>query len=291
MKIQKLNESQVNEVLLHFKNAKGDFLLNDINNELFVIGVLIDKNDQILGVILAEYKEDIDKLGVIYSVNVREEFQNKSIEEKLLKFAEKELKTKGAKVLFTNIFSETSPNVKFSLRKQSWTPPVLDKTHFIINVKDMHQENWIETNTFPEDFSVKEWNQIYETELESLRNADWYPKHLSPLEAYHFGETSPQTSFWVFHKDEIIGWILSKNVNDEYLFITSLFIKEDRRNHYILRPLLGEVIKNQLKMNIPYACFDVRNKDKKVLKFFKSYFKNYIHNTVEIHSAYKILGR
>ncbi len=185
------------------------------------------------------------------------------IEEKLLKFAEKELKKKGAKVLYTNMFLETNPNVKFSLRKQLWTPPVLDKTHFIINVKDMHKEKWIETNHFPEDFTVKEWNQINENELESLRNADWYPKHLSPFESYHFGEISLKTSFWAFYKDEIIGWIAGNIVNNETLFITSLFFKDDKRNHYILRPLLGEVIKNQIKINIPYACFDVRNKDEK----------------------------
>lgn len=288
MLIQRINESQVNEILLHFNNVKGDFLLKDINNYSFVIGISIGKNDEILGVILAEYKE-LDRMGVVYSVNVREKFQNKNIEEKLLKFAEKELKTKGAKVLYTNIFPDTSPNVKFTLRKQSWTPPVLDKTHFIINVQDMSQEKWIEINTFPEDFSVKELNQIHETELESLRNAEWYPKHLSPLEDFQFGETSPQTSFWVYFKSEIIGWILSTNVNNEYLFITSLFIKEDSRNHYILRPLLGEVIKNQIKLNIPYACFDVRNEDKKVLSFFKSFLKYYINNTIEIHSSYKIL--
>jgi len=44
-----------------------------------------------------------------------------------------------------------------------------------------------------------------------------------------------------------------------------------------------------MRLNIPYACFDVRHKDEKVLKFFKSYLKNYIHNTIEIHSSYKIL--
>lgn len=288
MQIQKLNQTQVKEVLLHFNNVKGDFLLDDVNNETFVIGVSMDKNEEILGVILAEYKV-LDRMGIIYSVNVRANFQHKNIEEKLLKFAEKELKKIGAKVLFTNIFPETSSSVKLSLRNQSWTPPVLDKTHFIINVKDMNEEKWIETNSFPEDFSVKELNQINDSELESLRNADWYPKHLSPLEDFQFGEASPQTSFWVYFKDEIIGWILSTNVNNEYLFITSLFIREDRRNHYILRPLLGEVIKNQIKLNIPYACFDVRHKDIKVLKFFKSFFKYYIHNTIEIHSSYKIL--
>ncbi|KGR82924.1 GNAT family N-acetyltransferase [Lysinibacillus odysseyi] len=290
MQIQKLNQTQVAEVLLHFENVKGDFLLKDINNESFVIGVSIDKNNEILGIIFAEYKE-LDRMGVVYSVNVREKFQNKNIEEKLLKFAEKELKAKGAKVLYTNIFPETSPNVKFTLRKQSWTPPALDKTHFIINVNDMKQEKWIETNTFSEDFSVKELNQIRDTELESLRNADWYPAHLSPLEDFQFGEASTQTSFWLYFKEEIVGWILSTNVNNEHLFITSLFIKEDRRNHYLLRPLLGEVIKNQIKLNIPYACFDVRNEDKKVLKFFKSFFRHYIHNTIEIHSSYKILRR
>ncbi len=194
MPIQRINESQVTEVLLHFNNIKGDFLLKDINNDSFVIGVSIDKNDEILGVILTEYKE-LDRMGVIYSVNIREKFQNKNIEAKLLKFAEKELKAKGAKVLYTNIFPETSPNVKFTLRKQSWTPPLLDKTHFIINVKDMSQEKWIETTTFPKEFAIKALNQIRETELESLRNADWYPKHLSPLENFQFGETSPQTSF------------------------------------------------------------------------------------------------
>ncbi|KOY82314.1 GNAT family N-acetyltransferase [Lysinibacillus macroides] len=288
MQIQKLMQTKVNEVLLYFKNIKGDFLLKDINNNSFVIGVSVDKNDEVLGVIVAEYKE-LGKMGVVYSVNVREKFQNKNIEEKLLKFAEKELKAKGAKVLYTNIFPETSPNVKFTLRKQSWTPPVLDKTHFIINVKGMSQEKWIETNTFPKDFSIKELNQIQEAELESLRNADWYPKHLSPLENFQFGETSSQTSFWIYFKDEIIGWIISRNVNNEYLFITSLFIKEDRRNHYMLRPLLGEVIKNQIQLTIPYACFDVRNEDKKVLNFFKRYFKDYIHHTIEIHSSYKIV--
>lgn len=288
MLIQRLRESQVNEVLIHFNNMKGNFLLNDVNNETFVIAVSMNKNEEILGIILAEYKL-FDRMGVIYSVNVREKFQHKNIEEKLLKFAEKELKNKGTNVLFTNIFPETSSSVKLSLRNQSWTPPVLDKTHFIINVKDMNQEKWIETNTFPEDFSVKELDQIHETELESLRNADWYPPHLSPLEDFQFGETSPQTSFWIYFKDEIIGWILSKNIKNEYIFITSLFIREDKRNHYVLRPLLGEIVKNQIKLNIPYACFDVRNKDEKVLKFFKSISKNYIQNTIEIHSSYKIL--
>jgi len=290
MQIQKLNQSQVNEVLLYFQNVKGDFLLKDLNNESFVVGGAFDKNNEILGVILAEYKE-LDKMGVVYSVNVREKFHNKNIEEKLLKFAEKELKTKGAKVLYTNIFPETSPNVKFTLRKQSWTPPVLDKTHFVINIKDMAQEKWIETNTFPTDFSVKALNQIQESDLETLRNADWYPKHLSPLEDFQFGETSPQTSFWIYSNNEIIGWILSTNDNNEYLFITSLFVKENSRNHYILRPLLGEVIKNQIKLNIPYACFDVRNEDKKVLQFFKHFFKNYLLNTIDIHSCYKILRK
>ena len=288
MLIQRLKESQINEVSLYFNNMKGKFLLNDVNNETFVIAVSMDKNEEILGIILAEYKV-LDRMGFIYSVNVREKFQHKNVEEKLLKFAEKELKNKGANVLFTNIFPETSSSLKFSLRNQSWTPPVLDKTHFIINVKDMNQEKWIETNNFPEDFSVKELNHIHETELESLRNADWYPPHLSPLEDFQFGETSPQTSFWVYFKEEIIGWILSKNINNEYLFITSLFIREDKRNHYVLRPLLGEIVKNQIKLNIPYACFDVRNKDEKVLKFFKSYGKNHIHNTIEIHGSYKLL--
>ncbi|WP_341300411.1 GNAT family N-acetyltransferase [Lysinibacillus sp. FSL H8-0500] len=267
---------------------KGDFLLNNLDNDSFVIGISADKNEEILGLVLAEYKE-LNRMGIIYSVNVRENSQNKNIEEKLLKFAEKELKAKGAKVLYTNIFPETSPNMKFTLRKQSWMPPALDKTHFIISVKDMNQEKWIETSTFPEGFSIKALNQIHEAELESLRNADWYPKHLSPLENFQFGETSPQTSYWIYFKDEIIGWIISINVNNEYLFITSLFIKEDRRNHYILRPLLGEVIKNQIQLTIPYACFDVRNEDKKVLNFFKSYFKDYIHHTIEIHSSYKIV--
>lgn len=288
MLIQRINETQVNEVLLHFKNIKGDFLFNDLNNDSFVLGVSVDKNSEVLGAILAEYKE-LDRMGVVYSVNVRDKFKNKNIEEKLLKFAEKELKSKGANVLYTNVFPETSPNVKYTLRKQSWTPPILDKTHFMINVKDMSKEKWIEKNTFPEDISVKALNQIHEAELESLRNVDWYPKHLSPLEDFQFGEASPQTSFWVYYKEEIIGWILSTNVNNEHLFITSLFIKEDRRNHYILRPLLGEVIKNQIQLNIPYACFDVRNEDEKVLKFFKSFFRSYIHTTIEIHSSYKIL--
>lgn len=280
----------MNEVLLHFNNAQGNFLMNDINNELFVMGVAVDRNEEITGVIFSEYK-DREKMGVIYSVNVKEKFQNKNIEEKLLKFAEKELKTMGARVLYTNIYPETSPNVKFSLRKQSWTPPQLEKTHLVINIKEMQQENWIETNRFPQDFAIKEWHQINEVELETLRTADWFPKHLSPLETYHFGKKSPQTSFWVYYKDEIIGWILSNNIDNEYLFITSLFIKEDRRNHYILRPLLGEVIKNQIRLNIPYACFDVRNKDQRVLRFFKRFFKNYIHHTIEIHSTHKLLRR
>jgi len=140
MLIQRLKESQINEVSLYFNNMKGKFLLNDVNNETFVIAVSMDKNEEILGIILAEYKV-LDRMGFIYSVNVREKFQHKNVEEKLLKFAEKELKNKGANVLFTNIFPETSSSLKFSLRNQSWTPPVLDKTHFIINVKDMNQES------------------------------------------------------------------------------------------------------------------------------------------------------
>lgn len=288
MQIQKLNHAKVNEAVIHFKNAKGDFLLNDFNNASFVIGISVDKNDEVLGIILGEYKE-FGQIGVIYSVNVREKWQNKNIEEKLLKFAEKELKAKGARVLYTNIFPETSPNVKFTLRKQSWMPPSLDKTHFIISVKDMSQEKWIETSTLPENFSIKNLNQIHAAELKSLHDANWYPKHLSPLEDFQFGETSPQTSFWIYFKDEVIGWILSKNVNNEYLVITSLFIKEDYRNHYILRPLLGEVIKNQRQLHIPYACFDVRNQDDKVLKFFKRFFRRYIYQTIEIYSSYKIL--
>lgn len=288
MQIQKLKQTKVNEVFAHFKNVKGDFLLNNLDNDSFVIGISADKNEEILGLVLAEYKE-LNRMGIIYSVNVRENSQNKNMEEKLLKFAEKELKAKGAKILYTNIFPETSPNMKFTLRKQSWMPPALDKTHFIISVKDMNQEKWVETSTFPEGFSIKSLNQIHETELEPLRNANWYPKHLSPLEDFQFGETSPQTSFWVYFKGEIVGWILSKNINNEYLVVTSLFIKEDCRSHYILRPLLGEVIKNQLQLHIPYTHFDVRNQDNKVLKFFKRFFRRYIYQTIEIHSSYKIL--
>ncbi|MEC1303809.1 hypothetical protein [Lysinibacillus capsici] len=56
MLIQRINETQVNEVLLHFKNIKGDFLFNDLNNDSFVLGVSVDKNSEVLGAILAEYK-------------------------------------------------------------------------------------------------------------------------------------------------------------------------------------------------------------------------------------------
>ncbi len=287
MLIEKLNSSNVKDVLTEFSHSRGDFLLSDLTKDSSVIGIALDKNYPV-GLILAEYKMS-NKLGVIYSINVKKEYSNRNIEEKLLKYAEKELKGKGANVTFTNIFPETSANVKFTLKKQKWTNPVSEKIHFVINVKEMESEKWIENNIFPNEYSIKNWDQIKSEDYELISKAEWIPKHLSPIEAYSFGQISNATSLWIYYHDEIIGWISSVVENNEYLFITSLFIREDKRNNYILRPLLGEVIKKQIELDIPYACFDVRTEDTKVSGFFRRYFKKYILNTLEISSSYKIL--
>lgn len=159
-------------------------------------------------------------------------------------------------ILFFSDKSENISEIKKVLKDLDWS----DTEKWMINCFFDHQFNppWLSQEyPLPPEYSMKTWSQLREIQIDVLRVKQQqlvFPANLSPFLHYN---SSPNFSLCLLHKEEVIGWMMTRQLSDDLISFDSFFIERKYRKLTLILALLSSSVKRVLKSTIPFAVMEV----------------------------------
>ncbi|MCU6791154.1 hypothetical protein OB236_03320 [Paenibacillus sp. WQ 127069] len=239
--------------------------------------------------VLAEIRK-IGDLGILHSFGITPQYQNEAWEQELLRFTEMQLIDQGVSSLQITLQQGHSPSLADSLTACNWKKSLDSVTHYQFDCLLINSHSiWSREIPLPKSYSVHDWQDITDSQWDELKQADWYPYALSPFESYSFGDIDQQASLWLRQGDDIVGWIVAKRSNEQFLYWSSMFIREDAYRKHVGIPFIQRMIRRQVALGIPYGCFDVNAYHQQFQRFVNKRFLPYIFHRQEVQIFSKIL--
>lgn len=263
------------------------FTQNDDLSTRISVGASINGDPAAL--VLAEIRI-IDALGILHSFGIAPPYQSEALEQELLRFTVKQFKELGIRSLQITLQPGHTVSFPDSLTACDWQKDEGAVTHYQFDCLLINSHSkWSLDIPLPKSYSVHDWQDITVKQWEELKEADWYPYALSPFESYSFGDIDQQASLWLRQGKDIVGWIVAKRSNEQFLYWSSMFIREDAYRKHVGIPFIQRMIRRQVALGIPYGCFDVNAYHQQFQRFVNKRFLPYIFHRQEVQIFSKIL--
>lgn len=214
------------------------------------------------GLVLAEAAAN-GQTGKIQSLFVAPRFRNLGFGQALLTFAEARLRKAGcARLEMSFIDNRNSTSaIKRVLSRCGWDEPALDKEINLIDFFLLMKAGWVDRYHLPANYTVIPWYELSPAKLAELKKPDhiFYPGFASPFKEHAL---SPHTtSFWLCRREEIAGWVITRQTAPDTLYYDTLFVREELQNTGRGVQLLAEAFKAQSRAEIPLGTHIVLHTD------------------------------
>lgn len=206
------------------------------------------------GLVLAEAKAD-GQAGIIQSLFVEPRFRQLGFGKALLVFAEDKLREKGCARLEISFIDDrqSTPALKRVLSRCGWDEPKLEKEINLVDIFLLIKEGWVDRYRLPAGYTVMPWPELAPAKLAELSMPDhiFYPGFASPFKEHSISPHA--TSFWLCRREEIVGWVITRQTAPDTLYYDTLFAREDLQSTGRGVQLLAEAFKAQYRATIPFA--------------------------------------
>lgn len=165
---------------------------------------------------------------------------------------------------------QVAEELRSPLEKAGWSEP----EEWMINCYFDHSFNppWLNKKyELPPDYVLKAWREIPEPQKQYLKAKESqlvFPRNLSP---FLYNNPDPIYSLCLLHKEEVIGWMMTRMVKNDTISFDSFFIEPKYRQPALILALLSSSIKNVLNSAIPFAIMEVN------LKQTNTSYINFVH--------------
>jgi hypothetical protein len=260
-----------------------------VDNASTLIRVGAKLNGEPAALVLVEIR-DSDHIGILCSIRIAPQYQSEALEQELLRFTEMQLVDQGVSSLQITLQPGHSSSLADTLTACGWKKSLDIVTHYQFDCLLINSHSkWSRDIPLPKSYSVHDWQDITVKQWEELKEADWYPHALSPFENYSFGDIEQKASLWLCQGDEIVGWIVVKRPNEQFLYWSSVFIREDAYRKHVGIAFMLRMIRRQTALGIPYGCFDVNASNQSFQSFVNKHVSPYIFHRQEVQVFNKII--
>ncbi len=221
------------------------------------------------------------------------QFSNKEAYSLFLKQIEQ--KTQASGCLSASIFFYSDrkdvKQLKSALKECGWSEP----EEWMINCHFDHSFNppWFDREIKPPPpYTLLPWSALSEQQIAQLRYKGEqyvYPPNLSP---FLYPNPEPTYSLCLLHEKEVIGWMMTRMVNDQTISFDSFFIEHKYRKTTLLLALLIRSIKFILSSPIPFATMQVNLKqtDSSYINFVLKRYVPYINDYNYTLRSWKLIN-
>lgn len=199
----------------------------------------------------------------------------------LIQVAEETAKKKClSSILLFDENADEAETIKEILQMVGWSEP----EKWMIRCQFDHNFNppWLQrTYPLPDSFHIQMWEELTEQQISRLRHKGTqllYPPNLSP---FLYPNPSKSYSLCLMHKEEVIGWMMTRMVDAKTIAFDSFFIEIPYRKTHLILALLTASVKKVLESPIPSATMVVNLKQTNesyvnfVLKRYVPYLTEY----------------
>jgi hypothetical protein len=188
-------------------------------------------------------------------------------------------------------FDEKAPEasaIKKILGRQGWSEPEL----YIMSCYFDHSFDppWLHANfRIPPLFSFVPWRELKPEQITRVKEKgrdSVYPLTLSPFKFENF---DPDFSLSLVHKDEVIGWVMTRRIPGNILSYSTIFVEAEYKMMGLAIPMMAESIKRIMQAHIPGAIIDtyVTLSEPYWVDFVNKRLKPRSANVTDIYRSYK----
>jgi hypothetical protein len=178
-----------------------------------------------------------------------------------------------------------------TLAHEGWSAP----EKWMINCYFDHSFNppWIKKEyILPPEIELKAWSSLADDQLQLLRHKGGqlvYPSNLSP---FMYENPHPDLSLCLIHNQEVVGWMMTRHVDDTLIAFDSFFIEKSYRKPKVILALLQKSVKQVLDSPIPKAIMEVNlpQTENSYINFVYKRYIPFINNFNYTYRSWKLTG-
>lgn len=228
--------------------------LQSLGQHILGLGIIFDHHP--IGVSLIEL-DDLRKQIKVFHFMVKTGEAQLGCMELLLKETEELVASKGYDQYVLHLQLDRVEQELFDVFLQrGWKGPSQQIDTYICDTQLLMKETWMSQLRKVDFVEVWPWSVVPENILAKLATGvnDWYPEKFSPLRDRE--NIDLETSFALFYRGELAGWIIGEKVARNMILVRILFVRNIGKARNGVMILLAEVIKNAAFRNC-YAMFFV----------------------------------
>jgi|MDSZ01.2.fsa_nt_gb uncharacterized protein (TIGR03032 family) len=236
-----------------------------------LMGVSAMHNGEMVGLVIAECDEYLN--AQVTSLMVSLEWRNQGIGTTLIHHLCNLLKEENCQRLSLRYQAPLQGNMIMEslLKRLGWRNPQQELLLLKGEAHRLAKINWHKNFPLPEQYTISRWKEEYGEDAE---NTD-APQELKDTIKTERVETN--TSFALFHNEQLVGWLISHRTGKHSLRYSSLFVAQRHRQRGQALHLISIACKAQQQLGIQIARAGIAPKSQAAIRLLKRH--GYLHLT------------
>ena len=241
--------------------AVGSNALKRLQGNL--MGVSAMNNGEMVGLVIAQCDEHLN--AEIVSLMVSLEWRNQGIGTTLVYHLCNLLQEENCKRLCLRYQAPLQDNstIERLVNRLGWRSPQQELLLLKGEAHRLAKIDWQKLFPLPDQYTISQWKQEYRQDAEDSDA----PQELKDTIQTEAVET--KASFALFHKEQLVGWLVTHRVSKQSLRYSSLFVAQRHRQRGQALHLIAIACNTQQQLGIPIARAGIAPRNQAAIRLLK----------------------